>query len=386
MPARRLDELLGKVHELSQKTLAPRAEITDEQGRWPKENLEALLEAGLGGLVLPERLGGLGQGMYGLVRVCEVLGRSCASTAMCFGMHAVASAVLAAKATPDHEERYLRPIARGEHLTTLALSEPGTGSHFYIPRTLVRTEKEHYVLEGTKSFVTNGGHTDSIVLSAVAAEDDAPPGEFSCFVVPNDAENLTWGPPWRGSGMRGNSSRTVELQGVRIPRTEILGAAGEQTWYLFHVVTPYFVSAMAGTYLGVGQAALDDARNHLKERRHDHVGQTLSQNPILQHRLGTLWADQEKARRLVHHAAMEGDSGGPESMPALLSAKAEAADTAVRVSSDALSIMGGRGYAEGGRLDRHLRDARAGPIMAPTSDMLRTWCGRWLLGEPLLVG
>ena len=104
----------------------------------------------------------------------------------------------------------------------------------------------------------------------------------------------------------------------------------------------------------------------------------------MQHRLGTLWADVEKTRRLIHYAAQAGDANAPDATVAIISAKAEVADTVVRVVNDAMTIMGGMAYRENGSMSRHLRDARAAHVMSPTTDILRTWAGRSLLGLPLL--
>ena len=111
-------------------------------------------------------------------------------------MHSVGSAVLAAKVTPAQVET-LRDIARGQHLTTLALSEPGTGAHFYFPTTaLTQVSDDKIRVNGTKSFVTNGGRADSYVVSTTAADPDAPPDEFSCVIIPDGAPGVTWGPKW----------------------------------------------------------------------------------------------------------------------------------------------------------------------------------------------
>lgn len=346
--------------------------------------MRALQDAELGGLVVPEHAGGLGLGLSALVQVCEVLGRECASAALCFGMHCVASAVIAAKATDEQAEAYLGPIVRGEHLTTLALSEPGTGSHFWLPQTSLELSGSEFVVRGRKTFVTSGRHADSYVISAVAAGADAPPGEFSCLVVPGDSPGLVWGEPWQGIGMRGNSSTSVTLDGVRLPAQSLLGEEGDQIWFVFHVIAPYFLAAMAGTYLGLAAAAFDEARLHLVERRYSHDGSRLSQNPVLQHRIGVLWAQVERTRQLLRHAAAEGEAGRPEAIPALCSAKAEVAECATSVVNEAMTLVGGIGYREGGGLERRLRDARAAHVMSPTTDLLRMWVGRVLLGENLL--
>ncbi len=187
----------------------------DRDARWPAETLRALADAGLMGLTLPRRYGGLGAGMAGLVAVCEELGEHCPSSALTFGMHCVASAVIAAKATADQAARYLGPIVQGRHVTTLALSEAGSGSHFYLPATSLQREGDGFVVDGRKHFVTNASYADSYVVSVAAQEEG--PGSFSCLVVDRDAPGVAVGEGWRGLGMRGNDSRAVSLDNVRVP-------------------------------------------------------------------------------------------------------------------------------------------------------------------------
>lgn len=380
-----MDDILALVRKIALEEVAPRAEEVDKERKWPEKSIRALQSAGLGGLVVPAKYGGLGRGLEGVAKVCEILGKECASTAMCFGMHLVGSAVIAAKATPEQQENYLTPIVEGKHLTTLSLSEPGTGSHFYIPQAkLEKKANGDYRLNGTKSFVTNGGYADSYVVSAVIPDPDTPIGQFSCVVVPNKAEGVEWGKSWEGIGMRGNASRTLELTDLHLPSKDLLGEQGDQLWYVFEVVTPYFITAMAGTYLGIATAALSEAISHLKERTHSHSGTLLSQQPVLQHRLGVLWAKVERTRQLTYSAAANGDAGKSNSLLSLFSAKAEVSDCAVEVINEVMTLMGGIAYAKDGRLARHLRDARASHVMAPTTDILRTWTGRVLLDVPLL--
>lgn len=380
-------ELGGAVllaREIAQEVLAPRAQEVDREQRWPAEGMVALRTA-LGGLVVPERFGGMGQGLSAVVQVGEVTGRACASTSICFGMHLVASAVIAAKATGFHQERYLTPIAEGRHLTTLALSEPGVGGEFWLPRTrMEHTGEDGLRLSGAKSFVTNGGHADSYVISTVAADPGVPPGEFSCTVVDADTPGMVWGEPWHGFGMRGNESRALELRGVEIGRPQLLGEQGDEIWYVFNVVAPYFLMAMAGTYLGVAAAALEEARSHALARKHAHSGRALAAQPLVQHRLGVMWARVERTRRLLYHAAEAAEAGEPDALLALCSAKAEVAEAAEAVVNDALTLTGGLGYAGDSVLHRHLRDARAAHVMSPVTDVLRVWVGKALLGEPLL--
>jgi alkylation response protein AidB-like acyl-CoA dehydrogenase len=381
-----MDEAVRRAREIAEGVAAALVERTDREGRWPEESFRALQDGGLGGLVVPVHSGGLGLGLEALARVCEQIALVCPSTAISFGMHHVAAAVIAAKATPEQTAQYLEPIARGKHLTTLALSEPATGAHFYIPRTpLTDRPGGGFEITGQKSFVTNGSHADSYVVSVVAVDAEADPGRFSCVIVPKDAKGITWGEPWAGLGMRGNDSRTLDLERVLVPRAGLLGEPGDQIWYVFNIVAPYFLIAMAGTYLGIATAALEEGRAHLASRHYAHSGTSLAQQPVLQHRLGVLWAKVARCRALVLHAARSGDVGAADALPSLCSAKAEVADTVVDVVNETMTLLGGKGYASDSRIHRMMRDARAAHVMSPTTDLLRTWTGRALLGLPLLA-
>ena len=364
--------------------VAPRAEREDAEALWPEPAMRALADAGLTGLHVPEALGGHGEGLAGLVAVSEVLARESPSTALCYAMHCVGTAVIAAKATDHQKQAYLEPIARGEHVTTIALSEPGTGAHFYIPQTRLTREDDGFVLNGTKSFVTNGGHADSYVVSTATEADGGMEGAFSCVLVDGGAPGLEWQDQWLGLGMRSNSSLTVRLDGLRVPHGNLLGEEGDQLWYVFEVIAPYFLVAMAGTYLGVAHASFEIAREHLGSRRHAHSGELLGSAPVLAHRLGELWTELEKTRRLVYSAAESADAGDPGALVAVLACKAAAGDAAVGIANEAMTLAGGIGYRENSKLARMLRDARASHVMAPTTDILKTWVGRALLNLPLV--
>ena len=377
--------LLLKAQEIAKDVVAPNVEQTDKGALWPEPGMRALQREGFGGLVIPAAYGGQGHGLLTLAKVCETLGQECASTAICFGMHCVGSSVIAVNATSDQQERFLTPISEGRHITTLSLSEAGTGAHFYLPQTALEAiSAEEFSITGSKTFVTNGGHADSYVISAVDASPEAPIGQFSCVVLPAEAEGIHWGANWDGLGMRGNSSRTMELRGVRVPRSNLLGKEGDQIWYIFNVVTPYFLMAMAGTFLGVATSALDEARRHLIRRYHTHTGSSLAQASVLQHRLGSLWAVLERTRRLTYHAGSSFDAGEPDALTAVMAAKVEVADCVVSIVNEAMTLCGGIGYRNGSKLHRLLRDARAAHLMSPTTDILRVWIGRALLGQPLL--
>jgi alkylation response protein AidB-like acyl-CoA dehydrogenase len=380
-----LENLVAQAKKIAVEYLRENAAKVDAEGKWVAENMKALLNAGLGGLVIPVESGGHGFGLLALVKICEELGKECASTGLCYGMHCVGSAVISAKATPFQKNSFLEPIAKGEHITTIALSEPGTGAHFYFPQTELKNVSDtEYVINGKKSFITNGGHADSYVVSTVAAETDAAPDQFSCVIIPAGSEGLNWGPEWSGMGMRGNSSRSADLNNIKMDEKYIIGTKGDQLWYVFNVISPYFIMAMSGTYLGIAQAAIEEGIQHLKNRQHTHSGSRLAEVQLLQHKIGQLWSKVESTRSLIYHAAYEGDKGNENVLPYILASKAEVANTCVSLVNEVMTLMGGIAYQRNTKLERMLRDARASHVMSPTTGLLYTWIGRDLLEQPIL--
>lgn len=378
-PSKTIAEVRDAAAAIAKTALLAQADQVAE-GAYPKAALEALREAGLWGLTAPKRVGGLGHGLAGLAAVTEELGRVCPSTAMCFGMHGVATAVIAAKATKAQDERYLAPIAAGRHMTTLALSESGTGAHFYVPQTRAERTAEGFKLFGTKAFVTNGPHADSMVVSVAAGE---AAGEFSMLVV-DSSQALAWKGDWKGLGMRGNASQSVEFDGLEVARDRLLGAEGEELWFVFEVVAPFFLTAMSGTYLGLASGALAAAVEHVTRRTYAHSGARLAEHESIQEKIGGMAIEVDKTRALVYDACRLGDAGEPSALPLILGSKAAAGELAVDTATKAMALCGGAAYRENGRLARLLRDSLAANVMAPTTDLLKQWVGRALLGEPLL--
>lgn len=377
-------DLVARAREIATTVATDECVRIDSEGLWPAASMRALGEAGLLGLNVSSSAGGLGHGMLALAQVTEELGRVCGSTGLVYGMHCVGAKVIDVKPTAEQVERYLGPISEGRHVTSLALSEPGTGVHFYIPRVTYQHDGETFRLNGRKSFVTSGDRADSYVLSAVGAAAELDPGSFSCLLLERGAAGATWGPEWSGFGMRGNASRGLLLEDAVVPGANLLGAEGDETWYLFEVIAPYFIVATSATYLGIARRALEDTIEHVRTRTHAHTGDTLGANDLIAHRLGGLWTTVERSRQLLHHAARLGDAGDPAARTALFAAKADIAEAAVEVANEAMTLSGGIAYQDNASLARALRDARAGHVMAPSTDLVKTWLGRSLLDLPLL--
>lgn len=379
----KLAELREATEQVVESSIAPLAAKVDHECLWPEHSMRALAAAGLLGLQVPATAGGYGEGLLALSILTEAIGRACPSSALCFGMHCVGTAVIAAKATSYQTDHYLRQIAQGKHITSLSLSESGTGANFYLSETTLKSDGEYFLVNGTKQFVTNGGHADSYVISTVSMQPTAE-GDFSCLIVDRDTPGIEWLEPWNGFGMRGNSSRGLRLKDTKVLKKNLLGEEGDQIWYVFEVIAPYFLMAMAGTYLGIAQSAVNAAGEHLRSRRHTHTGEALRHIGSLQTLYANMWTSVEKTRGLLYEAAQRGDRGDPEALPFILACKADAARTAVDVTNEAMTICGGMAYRENSQVSQMLRDARAGHVMAPTTEMLNNWTGKALLGLPLL--
>ncbi|EON91071.1 acyl-CoA dehydrogenase [Marinobacter lipolyticus SM19] len=370
--------------DITDQVLAPEAQKVDENAQWPSHAFEALAQADLMGLHVPKRLGGHEQGLLALAAIIETLAQGCSSSALCYAMHCVGSAVIASKATRYQQDKYLVPIADNRHITTLALSEAGTGAHFYLPQTQLSRVDGHFDIHGTKQFVTNGGHADSYVISTQVSGQTSGGGDFNCLMVDHDTPGIRWLPDWRGFGMRGNSSRGMQLDQVQVPTNNLLGEEGDQIWYVFEVITPYFLTAMAATYTGLALASLNQTIDQISHRTYSHAGNGLADQDVIQYRVAQMKIAVDRCRALLYRAAYLVDQGHPEALTQIMMAKAESADTAVYVTNEAMSCCGGRAYQDNDAQARRLRDARAAHVMSPTTDLLKLWIGRQALGMPLL--
>ena len=253
-----------RAREIAAGTLRGKAEEVDRKRRYPKEGLAALGKAGLMGALVPEGLGGLGGTLTDLAQTCEALGWGCASTAMCFLMHASGTAVIGAKANAEQAKAWLTPAAKGKAVATLAFSERGTGAHFYAPEISAATKNGSFVLSGRKSFVTSGGHAS---LYPVLVNASGAPG-LDVIVVTPDLDGVAFEGTWDGIGMAGNSSIAMTLDDVEVPRGNLVGEEGDGQNLVFDVVAPTFLIGLAGVNVGIAQAALESTVEHAKSRRY----------------------------------------------------------------------------------------------------------------------
>ena len=363
---------------VTESVLRPRAEEIDRARRFPADNLKALAEIGVLGLLVPKDYSGRGGSLTDMALVCEQAGWGCASTAMCLLMHFCGCAVIAARATPEQGQRWLRSAAAGEAIATLAFSERGTGAHFYQPEITAEWRNGSFYLSGRKSFVTSGGnaHLYPVLVNASGA-----PG-LDVLVVTPDLPGVTFEGEWSGVGMAGNSSISMVLTNVAVPADNLIGKEGDGQDLVFNVVAPTFLIGLAAVNTGIAQAALDAAAEHARTRRYP-TGQTLAEVQAIQMYLADMSIATQATRELVLEAARSADVADPTALPLVMQAKVAATETARIVTDRAMQVGGGQAYSRSSPLERHWRDARAGSVMAPTNEVLKEWLGKLLTGLPL---
>jgi isovaleryl-CoA dehydrogenase len=374
--ARAIDAVLAEIGDLAQARIAPGAVDVDRESRFPRDSLRALAEVGALGLLVATEYGGVGGGLSSFAQACETVGGACASTGMVFLMHSVAAATVAGGGGAVSAE-LLGRLASGDALGTLAFSERGTGAHFYAPELRAERRDGVVVVSGRKSFVTSGGHAE-VMLVLVQSEGEG----LDCYAVANDAEGVSFSGRWEGLGMRGNSSIAVECDNVVLDPDERIGEAGAGLGLVFGVVAPTFLVGLAGVNLGIAQAALSAAVEHAKARRYSD-GSLLVEVATVQHALANMDIDTRAARALLREAAGLADAGDEGALVPLMEAKVLCTDVAARVTQEALEVCGGQGYTPALPIERHLRDARAGAVMAPTNGVLRTWSAKAIAGLPV---
>jgi isovaleryl-CoA dehydrogenase len=326
--------------------VAPAAITTDEQGAFPRPAVDALGQAGILGLTASPDVGGAGGGMREAAEVVERLAGTCGSTAMIVLMHYAATAVIEATGPKDVRQA----IGAGQHLTTLALSETGSRSHFWASvSTATPGGDGDVVLDASKSWITSAVEADSYVWSSRPVDPAAGPSTL--WLVPSTADGLskkTAG--FDGVGLRGNGSIPVIATGVRIPLAARLGADGEGLTLGLTTGLPWFLVLSAAFSLGVLEAVTAKTGAHLSAARLEHLGET----------------DRADAQLRV------------------LEVKAVAAEEAATGSDLAMKLCGGAAFRKETGIERHFRDSLAARVMAPTTDALLDFVGRAVSGLQLL--
>ena len=376
-------ELLQKNETLAREVLAPSADEVDQQRRFPRENIEALGEAGVLGLLVPREYGGAGGGLPEMSRALGTMAEACASTAMVVLMHYCGTAAVVSRGGAKLKDGVLREIVSGKHLSTLAFSEPGSGGHFYFPVSEVSQNGSAKRLSARKSFVTSAGEANSYVVSTRKAKASGPT-DVNLYLVRGGTPGLHVEGQFEGLGLAGNCSAPVTLDQIPLDDDQLLGAEGSGFQSMIEVVLPHFQIGAAFVSLGIASAAFQAATGHVKARKYDHAGKAaLSSIPRVQFLAAEMALELRAGRAYLAETLRRATTGDPEAMLDVLGCKAKAAEACTAVVSRAMTLGGGGAFGRRGGLERNFRDAQAAAVMGPATDVLKEFVGKACLGLPL---
>lgn len=373
---------VAQATSIANEVLAKHAADVDRQARWPTESLAALAQAGLYGLIVPETHGGAGQGPRTFASVLAVLAEQCASTGMIYLMHTVATQTIASATEFSQRDNVLKAIAAGKHLSTLAFSERGSRSHFWAPVSQAKKTPDGYSVSADKSWVTSAGHADSYVVSTRSV-DGKEPTVSTLYYVPKNAPGLSVAGPWTGLGLRGNASAPMKLENVSVSTADRLSGEGEGFAAMLNIGLPWFQLGSAAVAVGIARSAVNGTRTHLAGSKLEHLGQSLADLPNLRAAMAKMQIITDAQGAFLHQVAWRMEHPKPDTMLAVLESKAAAAEAVLQVTDLAMRTCGGTAFSGGLPVERNFRDARAGSVMAPTTDVLYDFIGKSLLGMPL---
>jgi len=361
-----------------ERTVGPQAAEIDRTGAFPRDGVQALGDAGLLGLLSAPNVGGGGESLAAAAHVIEAVGARCASTATVVLMHYAAVAVIEAYGPQDIR----RLIARGDHLSSLALSEVGSRSHFWAPVSTAKAGDgdDTVALDARKSWVTSAGQADSYVWSSRPLASD---GAMTLWLVPSKAAGLRVAAKFDGLGLRGNASSPVSGTGVMVPAGARLGDDGAGLDIVMATAMPTFLVLNAALSLGIMEAMVAEAGAHLARSRLQHLDQTLAEQPVSRAALARLRIRTDGVRAFLRDTLAALSAGRDDATLRVLEVKAVAAEAAAEVADGALRLCGGAAFRKELGIERLFRDALAARVMAPTTEALHDFVGRTCLGLPL---
>jgi alkylation response protein AidB-like acyl-CoA dehydrogenase len=355
---------------------AEHAAAVDREGRFPRESLDAAAREGLLGLVSAAEVGGMGHGLRDAATVVERLGRACGSTAMVVCMHYAATLVI--ERFGDDATR--RAIAAGRHLSTLAFSEAGSRSMFWAPVSTATKTPEGVRLDAKKSWVTSAHAAQSYVWSSKPVEGAEA---STIWLVPKGAKGITVEGPFTGLGLRGNESSPVTADGVVVPERARLGDDGKGFGVMMEVVLPAFSAMNAACSVGIMESSVARAAEHASSARWAHSGQSPADLATVRAYLAKMRVKTDMARALWLDTLDALSTGRADAMLRVLECKAACNDAAIEVTDLAMRVSGGAAFRGDVGVERYFRDARAGAVMAPTSDALYDFIGKAVCNMPL---
>ncbi len=363
------------VRELAEAKIAPYAAEVDEQARFPQEALDALVGAGLHAVHIPEEYGGAGADAIAACIVVEEVARVCASSALIPAVNKLGTQPVILSGSEELKKEVLGPVAAGEAMFSYALSEREAGSDAAAMRTRAVLDGDHWVLNGTKAWITNAGVSTYYTVMAVTDPDKGANG-ISAFVVHKDDPGFSVGAKERKLGIKGSPTCEIYFEDCTIPAERIVGAPGTGFKTALRTLdhTRLAIGAQA---LGIAQGALDASIDYLKQRK--QFGKRLADFQGLQFMLADMGMRIEASRQLVYAAAARAERDEPNLTFTSSAAKVFASDTAMSVTTDAVQLFGGAGYTRDFPVERMMRDAKITQIYEGTNQINRMVMARNLL-------
>ncbi|CAM5273126.1 acyl-CoA dehydrogenase family protein [Streptomyces violaceorubidus] len=375
LPTDEARDLISLVRDIAQREIAPSAAEEEGTGRFPREVFTLLSDAGLLGLPYDPEFGGGEQPYEVYLQVLEELAAARLTVGLGVSVHTLASYALAAHGTKEQQAEHLPAMLGGGLLGAYCLSEPASGSDAASLRTrAVRESGGDWVITGTKAWITHGGIADFYTVMARTGEEG--PRGITAFLVPGDAEGLSAAVPEKKMGLKGSPTAQIHLDGVRVPDARRLGDEGQG----FAIALSALDSGrlgIAACAIGVAQAALDAAVSYAGERR--QFGKPIADFQGLRFMLADMATQIEAGRALYLTAARLRDAGLPFAKQAAM-AKLHCTDTAMRVTTDAVQILGGYGYTADFPAERYMREAKVLQIVEGTNQIQRMVIARHLAG------
>ena len=376
-------DLVRRAAAIAAETAGPAAADVDAKGRFPKEAVSALAAGGFHGLAVPADAGGLGRGPRDFCGVVEELAGTCPSTAMVYVMHVTAAQAIAASARFPARAGLLKEIAAGRHLTTLAFSEKGSRSQFWMPVSSLTPAGDAFTTRAHKSWVTAAGQADTFVSSA-QVPGAAKPTDSVVYLLRRQAPGVRVVAPFDGLGLRGNDSAAVDLEDAAVRPADFLSEPGAGLGMMLQTVLPWFSIGSAAMAHGICRAAVAATAAHLAGSGFEPGGARLRDLPVLRARLAEMSVRTEASRALLGHTLGLLEAPVEATPLFVLQSRLAAVRAAIDVTDLAMKACGGAAFSRRLPLERQFRDARAGWVMAPTAHHLEDFVGRALTGLPLL--
>ncbi|TPH12592.1 acyl-CoA dehydrogenase family protein [Litorilituus lipolyticus] len=362
--------------QFSDSELLPNAAKWDQEHIFPKEVIAKAGELGFCGLYAPEDAGGLGLSRLDSSIIFEQMAMGCTTTTAMMTIHNMATWMIATWATDGVKEAWCPELVTGEKLASYCLTEPGSGSDAASLRTSAKKDGDHYIVNGSKMFISGAGETDVLVVMARTGE--AGPKGISALVIPADAEGVIYGKAEEKLGWNAQPTRLITFDNVKVPVENLLASEGEGFTLAMKGLDGGRIN-IATCSIGTAQQALNTAMEYMQERQ--QFGKPIAAFQGLQFKLADMATELVAARQLVRLAAYKLDQNDPEKTAYCAMAKRFATDIGFQVCDAALQIHGGYGYIKEYPIERHFRDVRVHQILEGTNEIMRLIIARRLLTE-----